>query len=63
MQWAAQIDFLNQKGVSTLAFDALGCGKSAKPQSWSAYNPVELYADAKAIFLGELKVKITDHSR
>lgn len=32
-------------GGSILAFDALGCGNSAKPRSHAAYHPDELFRD------------------
>lgn len=43
-------------GVATVAFDAFGCGSSAKPRDPLAYAPGELYADLEAIYKEHCKV-------
>ena len=45
LQWRAQIENMAARGVSVVAFDFYGCGRSAKPQEWSCYAMDELYLD------------------
>ncbi len=41
---------LQRAGVATVAYDAYGCGSSAKPRECAAYAPGELYADLEAVY-------------
>ena len=50
MQYAAQVQPLLHAGCDTLGFDYLGCGRSEKPNQYSAYAAHELYADLQAVF-------------
>lgn len=49
-QYAAQIPELQKMGLATVAFDYLGCGRSEKPQDFTAYAAQELYQDLVAVF-------------
>jgi pimeloyl-ACP methyl ester carboxylesterase len=48
-QWDAQMRNMGLE-MRVVAYDALGCGGSAKPASWSAYSTPELLDDAAAVF-------------
>lgn len=50
LQYAAQVGPLQDAGLSTVAFDYLGCGRSEKPNQYSAYAASELYADLQTVF-------------
>eukprot|EP00747_Dinoflagellata_sp_TGD_P192392 gnl/TRDRNA2_/TRDRNA2_57169_c0_seq1.p1 gnl/TRDRNA2_/TRDRNA2_57169_c0~~gnl/TRDRNA2_/TRDRNA2_57169_c0_seq1.p1 ORF type:complete len:331 (+),score=43.19 gnl/TRDRNA2_/TRDRNA2_57169_c0_seq1:49-1041(+) len=39
-----------RRGYGIVAWDWLGCGRSSKPDNWSAYHPDELYADMAAVW-------------
>ena len=52
---------LRTAGIATVAFDAFGCGSSAKPRDPLAYAPGELYADLEAIYKKHCKVS-TGHA-
>lgn len=56
VQYAAQIPALQKAGLDTVAFDYLGCGRSAKPNDCGAYAAHELYADVVAVFQRYAKV-------
>ena len=58
MQWREQESFLLSKGLDAVVFDLLGCGKSAKPRNFAAYNPEEHYADVVSVLELVLKVGI-----
>ena len=45
VQWREQIENMAATGVSVVAYDFYGCGRSAKPQEWSCYAMDELYQD------------------
>ncbi|BDA45129.1 Protein ABHD8 [Coccomyxa sp. Obi] len=49
-QYAAQIPELQKMGIATVAFDYLGCGRSEKPDEFTAYAAQELYKDLVAVF-------------
>lgn len=51
LQWEAQIDYFASIGYRCIAYDFLGCGRSAKPVSWDAYSQRALLADLLAIVL------------
>ena len=56
MQFREQVGPLRAAGVATVAFDAFGCGSSAKPRDPLAYAPGELYADIEAVYEKYCKV-------
>ena len=49
LQWLAQIEHAAAAGMTVVAYDFLGCGRSAKPHDWSCYSMDELYQDLVAI--------------
>ena len=65
VQWEHQLVSFSSAGFSVVAYDALGCGRSAKPQGWSCYSTEELYEDLKAmlaLYCGTGKVVLVGHS-
>ena len=56
LQYAAQVEPLLDAGCATVAFDYLGCGRSEKPNKYSAYAASELYADLQEVFQRYTKV-------
>ena len=56
-QFREQVGPLRMAGVATVAFDAFGCGSSAKPHDPHAYAPGELYADLEAVYEKHCKVR------
>lgn len=50
MQFRDQVGPLHDAGITTVAFDAFGCGSSPKPREPAAYAPGELYADLEATY-------------
>ncbi|CAL5223892.1 g6486 [Coccomyxa viridis] len=65
-QYAAQLELLHNAGIATAAYDYLGCGRSDKPNQYSAYAASELYADLQAVFRkyseGYTRVVLIGHS-
>ena len=49
LQYRALIDHLSGAGHEVIAYDFLGCGRSSKPLSWSAYDFAELRSDLIAV--------------
>mmetsp|Transcript_955 Transcript_955/g.1913 ORF Transcript_955/g.1913 Transcript_955/m.1913 type:complete len:309 (+) Transcript_955:84-1010(+) len=49
VQWRAQIEHMAAAGLAVVAYDFLGCGRSAKPHDWGAYAFDELYRDLVAV--------------
>lgn len=50
VQFRDQVGPLQDAGITTVAFDAFGCGGSPKPRDPAAYAPGELYADLEATY-------------
>ncbi|CAL8469114.1 g8655 [Coccomyxa elongata] len=65
-QYAAQVPELQKMGMATVAFDYLGCGKSDKPDDFTAYAAQQLYQDLVAVFdrysQGFVRVVLVGHS-
>ena len=49
LQWKAQIRTFQDANFHTIAYDAYGCGRSPKPNSWEAYSSDQHVQDLKAI--------------
>lgn len=49
VHWRAQIEHFQAAGFAIVAYDFLGCGRSAKPHGWDAYAFDELYQDLVAV--------------
>lgn len=58
LQYAAQVPELHNLGIATVAFDYLGCGRSEKPDIFTAYSAHELYQDLVAVFHRYTKVRL-----
>ena len=41
---------LQQAGIATVAFDYLGCGRSKRPNEFTAYSATNIYQDMKAVY-------------
>ena len=48
-QFEDQIQFFVDKGYDVISYDALGCGRSAKPVGPKLYTSSEMYADLQAV--------------
>lgn len=48
-QFEDQIQFFVDKGYDVISYDALGCGRSAKPAGPKLYTSSEMYADFQAV--------------
>lgn len=48
-QWLEQLDALAEQSFNVVAFDAYGCDRSPKPESWEAYSSEELFQDLRAL--------------
>ena len=59
MQYAAQIPAMQAAGMHVVAFDYLGCGRSQKPNSFSAYAADAIWQDLRAVFSRYSKVCAT----
>lgn len=59
VQYAAQVPALQTAGISTVAFDYLGCGRSEKPNDFKAYAAQEIYQDLVAVFQKFSKVSLS----
>lgn len=62
-QWERQESFLLDHGANVVVYDALGCGKSAKPLSFAAYSPAELYEDLIAVIKLVHRVRRNDAAK
>lgn len=63
LQYAAQVPELQKAGIATVAFDYLGCGRSEKPDDFTAYAAQQLYQDLVAVFDRCSQVKPKPHPR
>ena len=49
LQWQHQIKTLEKSNLTVIAFDLLGCGRSAKPSDWYAYAIREHLEDVREV--------------